>query len=58
MGRTILRLHFTFQPFAVHAYSYFKKGCHSQLSILEPKGTLGIVMMSDNAQAKFVTVWP
>ena len=23
-------------------YSYFKKGCHSQWSILEPKGTVGL----------------
>ena len=31
---------------------------HGQLSILEPKGTLGTVIMSDNASAKVVTVWP
>ena len=39
-------------------YSYFRKRCHSQESILKPKGTLGIVIMSDNAPAKVVTVWP
>ena len=35
-------------------YSYFKKGCYNQ-SILEPKGTVGIVIMSDNTPAKFAT---
>ena len=25
---------------------------------MEPKGTLGIVIISDNAPAKVVTVWP
>ena len=36
--------------------SYFKKGCHSQWSILEPKETLVQSLMSDNAPAKTVTV--
>ena len=39
-------------------YSYFKTGCNSQSLILEPKITLGIVILSDNAPAKVVTVWP
>ena len=39
-------------------YRYFKKGSHSQWSVLEPKGTLGTVIMSDNAPAKVVSVWP
>ena len=39
-------------------YSYFKKGCHGQYSILEPKGALGIVIMNDIASVKVVTVWP
>ena len=43
---------------AFRIYSYFKKGCHSQQSILEPKGAVGIVIMSDNTPAKFITVWP
>ena len=46
------------KTFDVIYYSCFKKGCQSQALILEPKGTLGIVIMSDNAPAKFVTVWP
>ena len=33
-----------------------KRLCHSQLSILEPKGTLGTVITSDNAPVKVVTV--
>ena len=39
-------------------YSYFIKGCHSQSLILEPKGTLGTVIISDNAPVKVVTVLP
>ena len=39
-------------------YSYFKKGCSSHWSILEPQGTLGTVIMSDNALVKVVTVLP
>ena len=42
----------------VLVYSYFKKGCYSQQSILEPKGTLGTVLMSDNLPAKVVTILP
>ena len=41
-----------------YTYSYFKKGCHSKLSILEPKGTVGTVIMSDNTPAKVAIVWP
>ena len=41
-----------------YIYSYFKKGCHSQKSILEPKRTVGTVIMSDNVTAKVVAVWP
>ena len=26
--------------------------------VLEPKGTLGTIIMSDNAPVKVVTVWP
>ena len=37
-------------------YSCFKKGCHSQQSILEPKGALGTVIMGDNTPTKVVTV--
>ena len=38
-------------------YSYLKKKL--SLSIVnEPKGTLSIVIMNDNAPAKVVTVWP
>ena len=35
-----------------------KKVFQSQWSILEPKGTLGVVITTDNATAKVVTVWP
>ena len=32
-------------------------GCHGKQLILEPKGTLGTVIMSDNTPAKVVVVW-
>ena len=32
---------------------YSKKTRHSQQLMLEPKGTVGIIIMSDNALAKF-----
>ena len=43
----------------IYTWQLFKKGCHtcSQQSILEPKGTLGTVIMSDNTPVKTVTVW-
>ena len=46
----------------MHACMYvciqlFQKGCHTKQSILEPKGTLGTVIMSDNTPAKVVVVW-
>ena len=31
---------------------YVKKGCRSQWSILDPKGIMGTVVMSDNALKK------
>ena len=37
-----------------HVYDYFKKGCHSKQSTLQSKGTLGTVIMSDNAPANFL----
>ena len=30
----------------------------SSLKPLKPKGTVGIVIMSDNTLVKFITVWP
>ena len=33
--------------FELVVYSHFRKGCHSQKSILEPKVTLDIVIMSE-----------
>ena len=39
-----------------YTYSYFKEGCHSQQSILKPRGTLGTVIASNNVPTK-VTVW-
>ena len=42
--------------FETAVYNCFKKGYRSQNSILEPKGTLGTVIMSDNAPAKVVTL--
>ena len=42
---------------SLYTYSYFRKGYHSQLPILEPKGTLGTVIMSD-VPAKDVTLLP
>ena len=37
-------------------YSYFKKGCHSQELKLEPKGTLGTLILSDVAFVKVVII--
>ena len=39
-------------------YRYFKKIVIVNRRILEPKGTLGTVIMSDNRPAKVFTVWP
>ena len=45
--------HFCRLPFHIQL---FQKGCHRQQSILEPKGSMGTVIMSDNTPAKVVTV--